>query len=112
MKKIMQFRYDSATSPNNYPNYEGYNLILANGNIFDNYKSITQLGIQAPSGVKFKLNKSNNWITMGKTGIYELDLAGMGFISAIRFNLVDLETYVDEDDNAKILIDIIYEEGE
>jgi hypothetical protein len=45
MKKIMQFRYDSSTSSNNYPNYEGYHLILANGNIFDNYKSITQLGI-------------------------------------------------------------------
>lgn len=112
MKKIMQFRYESPTSMNNYPNYESYNLVLANGNIFDNYKSITQLGIQAPSGVKFKLNKSNNWITMGKTGIYELDLTGMGFISAIRFNLNDLGIYVDNDVNAKILIDIIYEEGE
>ena len=112
MKKIMQFRYDSATSPNNYPNYEGYNLILANGNIFDNYKSITQLGIQAPSGVKFKLNKSNNWITIGKTGIYELDLTGMGFISAIRFSLPELETFINADSNARLLIDIIYEEGE
>lgn len=112
MKKIMQFRYYSSTSPENYPNYEGYNLILANGNIFDNYKSITQLGIQAPPGVKFKLNKSNNWITMGKTGIYELDLTDMGFISAIRFSLNDLDIYVDKNNNAKILIDIIYEEGE
>jgi hypothetical protein len=49
---------------------------------------------------------------MGKTGIYELDLTGMGFISAIRFSLPELETFIDADSNARLLIDIIYEEGE
>ena len=112
MKKIMQFRYDSPTSQENYPKYENYNLVLANENIFNNYKSITQIGIQAPPGVKFYLNKSSNPITIGKTGIYELDLTGMGFISAIRFSSPELATFIDADNTARLLIDIIYEEGE
>ena len=49
---------------------------------------------------------------MGKTGIYELDLTNLGFIHAIKFNMADLEQYVDTIDNAKILVDIIYEEAE
>ena len=112
MTKIMQFRYEGSNNPNNYPEYKDYNLTLANGNIFNNYKSITRLGIQAPSGVRFYLNKSKYPITIGKTGIYELDLTGLGYVSSIRFNLQDLETYIDEDITAKMLIDIIYEEGE
>lgn len=111
MKKIMQFRYEGPDHPDNFPQFENYSMVLANQNIFNDYKSIIQLGIQAPIGMRFYLNKSKNPITVGKTGIYELDLTNLGFIHAIRFNLKDIEELVDPDNTAKILVDILYEEG-
>jgi hypothetical protein len=41
------------------------------------------LGIQGPDGLKFYLNSSSSPIAIGETGIYELDLEGIGRISAI-----------------------------
>lgn len=111
MKKIMQFRYEGPDHENNFPQFEQYSMVLANQNIFNDYKAITQLGIQGPVGMRFYLNKSKNPITIGKTGIYELDLTDLGFIYAIRFNLKDIEELVDPDITAKILVDILYEEG-
>jgi hypothetical protein len=47
---------------------------------------------------------------VGETGIYELNLEGIGRINSIRFDRSDLEKYyTDNPRNDKILIDIVYE---
>lgn len=110
MKRIAQFRYRGDNHPENFPQYEYYTDLLSSGNIFQNYGFVSKLGIQGPDGLKFYLNSSSSPIAIGETGIYELDLEGIGRISAIQFDRTDLETfYTDNPLNDKILIDIVYE---
>jgi hypothetical protein len=44
------------------------------------------LGIQAMPGTLFYLNNSKHAISVGTTGIYELNLEGLGQIFSIQFN--------------------------
>lgn len=112
MKKIMQFRYEGPNSANNYPTFANYGATLSTGNIFDNYKLISQIGIQAPIGLKFYINNGDYPITIGKTGIYELNLENIGRINYIRFDKADIENFFPEDNiTNRLLIDIIYEGG-
>ena len=110
MKRIMQFRYRGENHADNFPKYDYYTDKLSLGNIFQDYGFVSKLGIQGPVGLKFYLNFSPNPITIGETGIYELDLEGIGRISAIQFNRTDLENFYTHNPlNDKILIDIVYE---
>ena len=119
MKHIAQFRYRGTRIENSQiiPDPENYptNLVqdmLVTGNIFRGYGPVSQLGIQAPVGMKFYLNNSNHPIMIGETGIYELDLENVGRITAIRFDKDDLERFYNYDEgyqSDKILIDIVYE---
>lgn len=108
MKKIFQYRY-YGDSKKNYPG-DLDREVLVSGDIFDKTgkSSITHLGIQASPGTTFFLNRSNNPIQIGKTGIYEIDLSGYGFITSIIFSNTTLDT-VNEDNG--IIMDIIYEGG-
>ena len=110
MKRIMQFRYRGEHHEENFPTFQFYTDILSYGNIFQEYGLVTKLGIQAPVGIRFYLNSSSNPIMVGETGIYELNLEGIGRINSIRFDRSDLEKYyTDNPRNDKILIDIVYE---
>jgi hypothetical protein len=83
MKKIMQFRYFGDNDDKNFPKGLSAND-LTGGEIFNDYVPITQLGIQAPPGTIFYLNaptKSDNSIIMGNSGLYELNLEGIGEIN-------------------------------
>lgn len=113
MKKIMQFRFEGVNDPDNYPDFEDYYpTALTAGNLFNDYGSISKLGVQAPNGFKFYLNNSNYPITVGKTGIYELDLENIGRIHAFRVDEADIETYFPEGNKVnRLLIDIVYEGG-
>lgn len=112
MKKIMQFRFEGFGNANNYPAFTDYNAILTAGNIFDNYKLVSKLGIQGPIGLKFYLNNGEYPITIGKTGIYELDLENIGRINSIRFDRADISTFFPSDNlTNRLLIDIVYEGG-
>lgn len=136
MKRIAQFRFRGGTvgpdgvwyyHENNYPaNLDRDTLVF--GNIFQKLGPVSHLGIQAPPGTRFFLNHSAFPIMVGDTGIYELNLEGIGRINAIQFHKDDLdimyrllttangkEVQKDSDGNAlwdaadKILIDIVYE---
>jgi hypothetical protein len=72
-KKVTQIRYYTDGSNNNYPNNVTYRNLVS-GTIFNEYRPIVQLGIQALPGTKFYLNGNNMPIVIGNTGIYELDL--------------------------------------
>jgi hypothetical protein len=62
-------------------------------------------------GTRFYLNNSVHSITIGYTGIYELDMQNNGYIHAIRFDPATLTPYTGEAESDRILIDIIYEGG-
>lgn len=108
MKKIKQFRYYSDTSKNNYPKQIMTYGNLHSRNIFEDLGAVTHIGIQAPSGTEFYLNNSSSSIKVGSTGIYELDLQGMGSITAIRFSKTSLEAIENWTDG--LIIDVLYEE--
>lgn len=113
MKKIKQFRYYSGTPESdryalNYPKQITTYTTLCSGNIFDKLGAVTHIGIQAPSGTEFYLNNSTSSIKVGSTGIYELDLQGMGSITAIRFSKVSLAAIENWTDG--LIIDVLYEE--
>ena len=110
MKQIMQFRFEGVQHKNNYPQFSDNKNKLTKGNIINDYRLVSQLGIQGPPGLRFYLNKGNDPIIIGKTGIYELDLENIGRIFAIRFNAEDLENLVEKSDS-RLLIDIIYDGG-
>lgn len=113
MKQIKQFRYYNAIDKNNdnYPQYGNYYGKLVHGNIFEHLGPISHIGIQGVPGTKFYLNGASFPITIGFTGIYELDLDGQGYIYSIRFDKNTLETYYTEDSATRLLIDIVYEGG-
>ena len=108
MKRLMQFRYYGEGNDNiNYPyNHLSFLDKLVSGILCNVYSSISQLGIQGPPGLIFYLNNSGNKLTIGKTGIYELDLAGIGRIFAIQFDGKQMREFKD-----RLIIDIVYEGG-
>lgn len=112
MKRLKQFRYYGPNDPRNFPTYADYYNRLIGNNIFSETSSISHLGIQAMPGTIFYLNNDfNNAISIGTTGIYELDLENLGLIFSIRFQKesIDLLTNTGTNINDRILIDIIYE---
>lgn len=107
---VYQFRYYGEEDTRNYPS--GLNATeLKNGNVFNEYAPIIQLGIQALPGTKFDLNNSEEQIVIGNTGIYELELDAQVAITALRFNNSSLKT-ISDNTNAVLIIDIIYGEEE
>lgn len=110
MRKIMQFRYEGYENENNYPEYSDYNSVLKN-NLLKDFPSVSHLGIQGPQGLRFYLNGGENPITIGKTGIYELDLDGIGRINKLCFNETDISSYFGQESTNRLLVDIIYEGG-
>lgn len=111
MKQIKQFRYYDANNSQNYPSDFGakYYGMLTAGNIFDGHGDISHLGIQAMPGTKFYLNDSPLPIMIGSTGIYELELEGLGHIYKIKFDANSLDLYEGVTNTNRILIDIVYE---
>lgn len=134
MKRIAQFRFQGGTlgpdgiwyyHESNYPaDLDRDTLVF--GNIFQKLGPVSHLGIQAPPGTRFFLNHSVFPIMVGDTGIYELNLEGIGRITSIQFQKDDLddmynlrvdgdEVIKDDNGNAlwdvadKILVDVVYE---
>lgn len=103
MKKIMQFSFSNDENQANRPS-DLTKEKLAGQNIFEDYGTICQLGIQGPTGLRFYLNGGTDPIQIGQTGIYELELREAR-ITSIRFNLDDIESLA-----GMLLIDIVYEE--
>ena len=83
----------------------------ANGDAFQNYFPVSQLGIQALPGTKFYLNEAVDPVIIGATGIYELDLTNGIQISKISFAFDSMEI-IKNNDNAFLIVDIIYDDGE
>ena len=113
-KQLKQYRYYADGNANNQPGGAVSTPIsfrnLTSGSIFANDMPITQLGIQALPGVKFYLNNSTDPIIIGQTGIYELNLEGIGEITSLKFHPESIKV-ISENSNAYLIIDILYEKG-
>lgn len=112
-KQVMQFRYygkNTAERANNCPN----NITaqnLASGVIFSKYTPIIQLGIQTLPGVRFKINNSENYIVVGATGIYNLNIDGLAEIFSLKFDPKSIEL-ISSTPGAYLIVDDIYKSGE
>ena len=110
MKSIKQFVFygidDERNNPKDFSAWE-YNLLK-------NHGMISHLGIQGSPQLLFCLNGAadKDAISIGKTGIYEIDLNGIGYISSLRFVKESLETCYPNDmtDKRRLIVDIVCEE--
>lgn len=113
MKQIYQYRYYGTRNPKNQPaNLDRRGLIYGTAFTDNGHVPILQLGIQALPGTQFYLNNSIEPITIGSTGIYELDLSGQSEITSVQFDYTAIDMIDDKDrgaGNAYLLIDIVYD---
>lgn len=83
---------------------------LVSGSAFANCVPIVKLGIQSLPGVRFRFNSNLEWIMLGATGLYELDLKdSAGAITDLKFDKQSI-SIIDKNPNAYLIIDIVYEE--
>lgn len=117
MKRFKQFVYHGLGEDENNPKevYNNLGTLVNNpwtNNLFVNYRQVSHLGIQGEPGTKFCLNgaTADNAITIGLTGIYEIDLGGIGYISALRFLPETLAKYDEVPKNGRrLIVDFVYE---
>lgn len=109
-KKIGQVRFYKEKDPRNQPrNITMTNL--ASGSIFSENYPILQLGIQTLPGVKFHLNYGVYPITVGATGIYDLNLDGITEITHLSFDPSSI-SMINNNPDSSLIIDFIYNESE
>ena len=112
-KVIKQYRYYGENNSKNQPLNEISLKTLESGSVFfseEGLGSITQLGIQSLPGTMFYLNNAKNPTIIGGTGIYELDLEGISYITSIKFDKASMNL-INQNTNAYLIVDILYEEG-
>ena len=109
-KQIYQYRYYPKLDTRNQPT-DLNETNLVNGTIFADNMPITQLGIQTLPGVQFYLNGSTNPITIGTTGIYELDMSTEAIITSLRFDYESIQL-IKGSQTAYLIIDIVWGEDD
>ena len=113
MRKVGQVRfYGNGNKSNNYPDSLTSNELIS-GSVFGNITSkgrIVQLGIQTIPGVKFRLNKGLQWLVIGNTGIYDLELDGTSTIVSLSFSNDSMALLASQ--SGYLIVDYIYEEEE
>ena len=115
--QIKQFRYYGKNNPLNYPSWlnlpsadqgdDGSDFKLKKGTAFNEFTPIVQLGIQGLPGTQFGVNRNDDLITIGNTGVYELDLNAQVSIEKLIFTQDSL-TAIDKSETACLIIDILY----
>lgn len=111
-KKIKQFRYYSETDSKNYPETSSSGTLAGqyeNGNVFKGVFPISQLGIQALPGTKFYLNGNIHYITIGSSGIYDLDIKNGARVTELRFSS-DSMSRIANSDSGYLIVDVLYGE--
>lgn len=110
-KYVNQIRYYKEGSNKNSP--QSIKRSQLSGGTAFKYNSqmgagIVQLGIQTLPGVQFTINTSPNPITVGSTGIYELNVDGLTTISSLNIAKQSLDM-IDNNENAYLIVDYVYE---
>lgn len=105
---VKQFRFFDSKNSNNYN--EPSNITkegLISGSVFAPYVPIIQLGIQSLPGVQFCVNDNIDSITIGNTGIYELELDTQVSIAKLRFSSKSIEM-IENSTDLGLIVDILY----
>lgn len=127
-KYITQLRYYGDNSQKNNPGDLKANDLLC-GRAFVNCTPMIQLGIQTSPTIEyinnegervtihpsFYINGGTRSIQIGKTGIYELDLTGLGAIELLTFSkdfidAINIYNTRNAGEGAHLMVDIIYED--
>lgn len=87
-----------------------YSGNLVSGAAFANCVPIVKLGIQSIPGTRFRFNTNLEWIVLGATGLYEIDLKdSAGSIIDLKFDKQSIQN-ISDNNNAYLIVDIMYEE--
>lgn len=112
MKQIKQFVYYGLNDSRNTPQGSEFDNPWIY-NLFSQYRQISHLGIQGEPGILFCINGSEDKdaIMIGNTGIYEIDLDGVGYISSLRFLESKLNDFYprESSEEKRLIVDFIYE---
>lgn len=117
-RKVKQFRFLSRKPEENPEDGDVKNITYQysdeqekyiDGSIFNGYYPIYQLGIQTLPGVRFKINKSNDYAYVSHSGVFELDLKGQVEIDRLCFYRQSMRE-IDQNPAAYLIVDIVYEE--
>ena len=109
-RKVYQVRYygDKEANGKNQPEGLTGNR-LRSGSVFNAYTPMKQIGIQTMPGVQFYLNNSIEPITIGSTGIYELNVENLTEITALSFDTTSINMINQTPSLSYIIVDILYE---
>lgn len=111
-RTVKQYRYYNSGNEKNQPLIATKEQFI-NGIVFDNPSCypILQLGIQALPGTQFYMNYSVDPVTIGFTGIYELDLQDKAEIVKLTFDKASMNA-IENNANGYLIIDVLYENEE
>ena len=104
-RKTYQYRFKTAD-----PNITEWSALVSGAAFNELFsKGVEQIGIQALPGTRFKMSTGPDWVVIGTTGIYELDLTGRATISALCFDKASIDI-IQNGAGQTLLIDIVYKE--
>lgn len=110
MTQVKQIRFYGYGNSMNYPNNLTYNSLVDGSAFLKEGEKAKRVGIQAPPGTKFSLGngeEQGNYIIVGSTGIYEIDLTNMGIsIESIHMYGPSLDQ-ININNGASLIVDII-----
>ena len=105
-RKTYQYRFNVG---NGISNVSSSNDLVTGQAFKANFtKGVEQIGIQALPGTRFKMSAGPDWVIIGTTGIYELDLTGRATIGDLCFDKASID--IIEETNTPLLVDIVYKE--
>ena len=108
-KMVKQFVWGGASSGMNSNVNEPKAIFCTSGSLLTHNGSalsVVSFGIQAPEGTQFFVNGSTSPCVIGKTGIFEWDVEGYGYITDLYFKLPNGQQ--DLGDTEYILVNVCY----
>ena len=85
---------------------------LQSGSVFHGTLPIVQLGVQTLPGMKIYINHHTNPVIVGQTGVYELNVDGISYITDLCFDGSTLNVINKNQSNAYLIVDYLYEQEE
>lgn len=84
--------------------------VLSSGAAFFNTLPIVQLGVQSVPGTMITINNHTSPIIVGQTGIYELNVDGISYITDLKFSGDVLQTINNSNGRLFLIVDYVYEQ--
>lgn len=103
-KKVCQIRW---FGDNNSDSNVSMQELRLGESLYHHYP-IVQLGVQTLPGTRLLINNSETPLTIGATGIYELNIDGLATITSLIIDGRSLNTIADH--HGSVIIDYIYDE--